>query len=351
MESIVIYGATGYIGGLTARTAAARGLRPVLAGRDPAGLRRIADPLGLPFRVAALDDPAGLDALLADAAVLLNAAGPFARTQGALLDACLRTGTHYLDLSGEAAEFRAVLDRDAALRAAGVLGMPGAGFGVVPTDAVAVHLVRRLPSARRLELSFATRGAVSRGTLVTLLDGLADPGVQRRQGRLVPARAAQDRRRIRHDGTVTTVHTNPWRADVVSAGVSTGVPDVSTFTAFPAPLVLAMRAARRTPGLVTAAPARWLRAGLLRRLPDGPTPARLAAGSSVVHGVATDDAGGRVEALLTGPDPYAWTAHAAVELLVRTAAGGVGPGYRTPAGVYGPDLALTTPGTALRDLR
>ncbi|MFC0002725.1 saccharopine dehydrogenase family protein [Micromonospora siamensis] len=350
MDRIVLYGATGYIGALTARTAVDRGLRPVLAGRNADRLGRLAAELGLPARTAALDDPAALDALLSDAAVLLNAAGPFARTQAPLLDACLRTGTHYLDLSGEAAEFTAVRARDAELRAAGVMALPGAGFGVVPTDAMAVHLIRRLPTADRLELSFATRGAVSRGTLETLLAGLGGPGVWRRGGRLVPVHPAGERRRFHHDGRTVTVHANPWRADVVSAGTSTGVPDVSAFTAFPAPVVLAMRLARRVPALVTAAPSRRLQARLLRRLPAGPTAGQLAAGAAVVHGVATDSAGGRVAALLTGPDAYLWTAHAAVELLARTAAGGAAPGYATPAQRFGLEVALTTPGTALRDL-
>ncbi|GHJ17354.1 MULTISPECIES: saccharopine dehydrogenase family protein [unclassified Micromonospora] len=349
MSSLIIYGATGYVGRLVARLAVDRGLRPVLAGRDANRLAALG--LDASVRTAALEQPHALDRLLADASVLLNAAGPFAVTQQPLLDACVRTGTPYLDLSGEAAEFLTVWRRDAELTAAGVMAMPGVGFGVVPTDAVAVHLARRLPTARRLELSFATVGRVSRGTLDTLTGGMADAGVQRRDGRLVPARAAAEHRWIGDGATRTRVVTNPWRADVVSAARSTGVADVATFFAAPAPIRLALRAAPAAPWLVTSPAARRVRAALLARLPDGPTPAQLDAGRTLVHGLVRDDAGTVAEAVLTGPDAYRYSAHTAVELLARTAAGDAPPGYRTPAEVHGPQIALTTPGTTLRDLR
>ncbi|MEV0001528.1 saccharopine dehydrogenase NADP-binding domain-containing protein [Micromonospora sp. NPDC050980] len=345
----VIYGATGYVGRLVARLAVERGLRPTLAGRHAGRLAAL--DLDAPRCVAELDDPAVLDRLLADADVLLNAAGPFGRTQRPLLDACVRTRTHYLDLSGEVDEFLTVRRRQGELERAGIMAMPGVGFGVAPSDAMAVHLAGRLPSARRLELSFVTSGQVSRGTLGTLLDGLATPGRQRVGGRLVPARAAAERRKITYGGVTTLVVTNPWRADVVSAGQSTDVPDVATFFAVPAPVRLAMGVAPAAARLVPAGPARRLRAALLRRVPEGPSPAQLDAGSSLVHGVAVDDAGTVAESVLLGPDPYRYSAHTAVELLARTAAGDAVPGYRTPAEVHGPAVALTTPGTALRDLR
>ncbi|MFC4149845.1 saccharopine dehydrogenase family protein [Micromonospora mangrovi] len=349
MDPLVIYGATGYAGRLVAQLAVQRGLRPVLAGRNPHRLAALG--LDTPVHAASLDDPAALDRLLADAAVLVNAAGPFAATQRPLLDACVRTGTHYLDLAGEAAEFLDVQRRHDELVRAGVMAMPGVGFGVVPTDAVAVHLAGRLPSARRLELSFVTTGQVSQGTLGTLLAGLGDAGVQRRDGRLVPVRAGTAQRRIRPDGRPVRVVVNPWRADVVSAGRSTGIPDVSTFFAVPAPLRLALRVAPAAPWLLGSSAGRRVRAALLRRVPEGPTPAQLDAGSSLVHGLAVDAAGAVAEAVLRGPDPYRYSAYTAVELLARTAAGAARPGFRTPAEVHGPDVALTTPGTVLRDLR
>ena len=85
----VVYGASGYTGAQIARRAVERGLRPTLAGRNPDRVRAVAEPLGLPWRAVALDDRAGLEVLLSEHAVVLNAAGPFARTSEPSLQACL----------------------------------------------------------------------------------------------------------------------------------------------------------------------------------------------------------------------------------------------------------------------
>ncbi len=346
-----IYGATGYIGALTARTAVRQGLRPVLIARERERVTALATELNLPVRVGALTNPVQVRGLLDGIGVVLNAAGPFALTSPPLLEAARSTGTHYLDLSGEAVEFVAVQQQHEALKRAGVMAMPGAGFGVVPTDAMAVHLMRRLPQATRLELSFVTRGGVSRGTLATLLSGLPTAGWRREAGELVPAYAGAQSRQI-PDGTGGTlsVVTNPWRADLVSAATSTGVANIDTFMALPAPIRGLSALSLRAPWLLKSGPSQRLQSWLLARLPAGPTDAQLASGSTLVHGRVIADDGTAAEAILTGPEAYLYTAYTAVELLVRTQAGQFEPGFQTPAGVHGPELALTTPGTALRDL-
>ena len=75
-----------------------------------------------------------------------------------MADACLRTRTHYLDITGEVAVFESLATRDAEARAAGVMLLPGAGFDVVPSDCLAAHLRRRLPTATHLALGFAALG-------------------------------------------------------------------------------------------------------------------------------------------------------------------------------------------------
>ena len=99
--NFLIYGANGYTGALIAREAVARGLRPVLAGRNAAAVTALAQELQLESRVFLLDDPAALDAGLAGVGIVLHCAGPFAQTAQEMADACLRTGVHYLDITGE----------------------------------------------------------------------------------------------------------------------------------------------------------------------------------------------------------------------------------------------------------
>src|SRR5689334_19071738 len=94
----MLYGATGRTGTLIAEHAVARGHRPLLAGRDRGRLRALADRLGLPWVVAAVDD---VYPVLGESRLVLLAAGPFESTSSAVLAACLRAGVHYLDIANE----------------------------------------------------------------------------------------------------------------------------------------------------------------------------------------------------------------------------------------------------------
>ncbi|MFB6307820.1 MAG: trans-acting enoyl reductase family protein, partial [Haloarculaceae archaeon] len=140
----VIYGSYGYTGNLIAREAVERGLDPTLAGRDRTRLELQASELGCDFEVVGLDEPQVLDYLLEDATAVLHCAGPFVDTYAPMVDACLRTGTHYLDITGEIEVFRAIHERDSQAAEAGVTLLPGVGFDVVPTDCLAAHVVDRL---------------------------------------------------------------------------------------------------------------------------------------------------------------------------------------------------------------
>ena len=105
---ILIYGATGYTGKLTARTAKTQGLSPILAGRSEEKIREIATELGLEWRAFSLSDTAKLESALSEVAVVLHIAGPFSSTSRLMADACLRTNTHYLDITGEIDVFEAL---------------------------------------------------------------------------------------------------------------------------------------------------------------------------------------------------------------------------------------------------
>src|SRR6202023_3001731 len=128
--------------------------------------------LGLEQRVFALDEPAAIDGGIKGVDVVLHCAGPFAHTSKAMADGCLRTKTHYLDLTGEAAVFESLAARNEEARAAGVMLLPGAGFDVVPSDCLAAHLKRRLPSATRLALGFFALSRLSRGSALTVVGSI-----------------------------------------------------------------------------------------------------------------------------------------------------------------------------------
>jgi short subunit dehydrogenase-like uncharacterized protein len=97
----MIYGANGYTGHLVAAEARRRGLNPVLAGRRADPIEKLAAELDLPVRVFGLDDAPAAAAAIADMAVVANCAGPFAATSTPMIDACLTSRAHYLDITGE----------------------------------------------------------------------------------------------------------------------------------------------------------------------------------------------------------------------------------------------------------
>lgn len=327
---IVLYGATGYTGRLVARGLADAGLDVVLAGRRQDAVGKVAEPLGLEVRAGALDR-VDLDG----ATALLNCAGPFARTQAPLLEGCLRAGVHYLDLAGEVAEHRSAQAADSRARQAGILVLPGAGFGIVPSDCLAAHVASQVEAPRRLELALKTVGGVSRGTAEVVLGGLRTSGVRRRDGRLEERRAGAGSLRVDfEDGDgPTRVVTNPWRADLLAGTPEAG--DSEAFMAFPAPV----RALMRVPhgSLVRRVAA---------RLPEGPTAASLAKGRSAVWARVTGADGSTAQATLRGPDAYLFTALTAEACLRRVLAGDAPTGFHTPAGAWGPGLLAGLRGVA-----
>lgn len=349
MSSVMLYGASGYTGTLIAREAARQGLRPILAGRSAGKLAALSSELGLTTRAFDLADPAALGQQLAGVSVLLNASGPFKRTADPLASACIEHGVHYLDLAGEVPEFEALAARDSAARQAGVMLLPGVGFGVVPTDSLAVYLTRCLPDAARLTLAFQTVGGVSQGTAETVIEDLPRGGVARRDGRLVRVAAGTQSRQIDFgQGPVRTL-SNPWRADLSTAYRSTGIPTIEVFTVIPSPLRELMRASRWI-GPLLALPAVQR---LLKRQASaqgaGPSAADRAAGRTVVWGEVVAADGRRAAARLSGPEAYDYSALTAVLTLRQVLAGAARPGFQTPAQVLGADAILALPGVARVD--
>ena len=129
-HAVTVFGAYGHTGRFVAAELRRRGWSVILSGRDAeklAGLHA-AHP-GLEVRAATVNDPASLDRALAGAAAVINCAGPFLDTATPVIEAALRAGIHYLDVT---AEQQAVLDTfarhgDAAKRAE-VVVLPSMAF-------------------------------------------------------------------------------------------------------------------------------------------------------------------------------------------------------------------------------
>jgi len=347
--TVLIYGSYGYTGQLIVTQALARGLRPIVAGRDAARVRAQGEALRLPYRAFGLDNRVAMDAALNEATLVLHAAGPFSRTAAPMASACLRTRTHYLDITGEIAVFEALAARDAEAQAAGIMLLPGVGFDVVPSDCLAAHLVRRLPTANRLALAFDARGGISRGTATTMLETSGGGGAIRRGGVIETVPAAWRTRTIDFGSGPVDATTIPW-GDVSTAYHSTGVGNIEVYAASPPMARRVMIASRYLGWVLAAPPVRYLLQRLVRAGPAGPNESARARHASRLWGEATDREGRRAVTRITGPQSYALTALTAVAAAEKVLSGGALPGFQTPSRAFGSDFILEIPGVRREDV-
>src|SRR3954469_20004432 len=200
---IVLFGATGYTGARTAEALVARGARPVLAGRDPGRLGALAERLGgLETARADVTDPRSVRGLLGSGDVLVTTVGPFLRLGQAAVDAAVAAGAIYFDPTGEPPFVRRLFEHDGVRAAAtGASLVPAFGLDYVPGNLAAGHaLAEAGDRAHRLDVGYALDGAsgqaFSRGTLVSLMGVLFEPGFAFTGGRLVPETAGRGGRRV-----------------------------------------------------------------------------------------------------------------------------------------------------------
>lgn len=140
---IVVFGATGYTGTLTARALVAHGVRPVLAGRNSAAVAALAEELGgLETEYADAADPRTVRALIDRDDVLVSTVGPYLRHGRAAVEAAVDAGAHYLDCAGEPPFVREVFEchgpkaRSALIPAMGYDFVPGNLAGALALDRV-----------------------------------------------------------------------------------------------------------------------------------------------------------------------------------------------------------------------
>ena len=347
-KQFLIYGATGYTGKLTARAAKEKGLTPILAGRNEAKLKAIAGPLGFPYRAFDLSEQTKLDAALAEVDAVLHIAGPFSATSKPMADACLRTRTHYLDITGEIDVFEALAARDAEAKRAGVMLLPGVGFDVVPSDCLALHLKQRLPDAIDLKIYMGGLNALSRGTAKSMLEAIPRGTRSRRDGRIITTSRPVESTCDFGEGPRPTIAIS-W-GDVATAYHSTRIPNIEVHAEANSQL----RAAARLPGFARKIAGTSLVQSLLKALvdrnPEGPSDEARRRGRVVLVGVVTNAKGDRARARLTTSEGYTLTAETASEIARRVAAGEAKPGFQTPSLVFGADFILQFKGARREEL-
>jgi short subunit dehydrogenase-like uncharacterized protein len=333
---VVLFGATGVTGRLTAAAMVRRGVRPVLAGRSAPRLAELAEELGgLSWRVADASDAASVRGLLGRGDVLVSTVGPFTRFGAAAVQAAAAVGAAYFDSTGEPAFLRRVfVESGPAARAAGCALVPAFGYDFVPGNLAAALALRQAPDATRVDVGYFVKGParpgwLSHGTLASTPSFLLDRSHAWRGGRLVAERTALRVRSFRVAGRARAAISVGGSEHLALPRLAPGLQDVGVYLGWAGPLSrLAQLACAVLAGPSAVPPVRRglvaASARLLPRLARRPQPRQWAGVRSLTVAEAYG-AGGATLASVTveGPNPYDLTAELLAWGAQTAAAGGL----------------------------
>ncbi len=348
--AFIIYGASGYTGQLITQKAHQLGLNPVLAGRSVDKIKPLAEQFGFAYKIFNLDDEPTLDGVLKDFQVVLHCAGPFKFTAKPMMQACLRTGTHYLDITGEIDifEYGSYLGPKAAN--AGIMLMSGVGFDVVPTDCLGLYLKKQLPDATDLSLGFAGLGPAgwSAGTASTAVVNLGKGSAHRKGGKIEVVSVGHKTRWINYKEKKLFFVSIPW-GDVSTAFHTTGIPNIVTYTGMKPAQYKWIKRQKYFNWLLAMPWVRKMALSRIRKGPAGPTTEERRATDTFVWGEVINEKGQVKRASLITPNGYTLTAEASLIIVQKVMSGNFKTGFQTPASAYGEDLVLEVGGVSRKD--
>ncbi|MFN2451045.1 MAG: trans-acting enoyl reductase family protein [Candidatus Dormibacteria bacterium] len=362
---IVLFGATGYTGALTAEALVAAGARPVLAGRSADRLAALAARLGgLDTAVADVERPDTVAALVDRGDVLLTTVGPFGRHGAPAVEAAINRGTAYIDSTGEPAFIRRVFEEwgpRAAIAGCGMVTACGADF--VPGNlAGALALDRAGERATRVDIGyFATgskRNAFSGGTMASIALAGRSPGHAFHDGRLLSERGSTRVRTFEVDGEELSALSIGASEQFALPRYRPGLREVDVYLGWfgkatravqavakagaaleRVPTAGAMNALEQLPGV--SAGVQQLKEQLSSRLDrgstGGPSADQRARSGTLVVAIASDVAGAALaEVRLTGVNGYTYTAEMLAWAAIRAAEHGLmGTGALGPIEAFG----------------
>lgn len=342
-STFLLYGANGYTGTLIAKMASSHNLHPILGGRNENALKPLADSLKYQFKIADINDSASLDKILQDVPLVLHAAGPFKHTAKQMIESCIRTQTHYIDITGEILVYELAKKYDDDAKKAGIMLMPGVGFDVVPTDCMALFLKEKMPDAQELKLAFASiGGGLSKGTATTMAENAGGKSAERKDGKIIPVPLGHKGIWVDFGLKKLFVMSIPW-GDVSTAFTTTSIPNIVTYTGVSPKTFKMLKFQNLFNWLLRTSFMKKKALQKIKNRPAGPTDEQRAASKSLVWGEVKNNNGKKIEARIIGPEGYTLTAITSLLIAKKILEGNFKTGYQTPAGCYGADLIMEVP--------
>ncbi len=343
-DKILIYGAYGYTGQLIVNECLKQDLPIIIAGRNEAKIKEVSQKYSLEYRVFSLDDVNTISENLEGIKLVIHSAGPFQHTAQNMVLACLTTGTHYIDITGEIDVFEWVATKDEEAKQKDVMLLPGGGFDVVPSDCLASYLKSLLPDSTHLTLAFYSNGKPSHGTMLTALESMGKGGRIRENGVLKSVPPAYKRMKLEFEGETKLCVTIPW-GDVSTAYYSTNIPNIEVYMAITRGMNFMLQGIKITQNIIGTETIQNL---LKSRIPEGgPSPEERARNYAILWGEVKNEKGLCRRAMMKTPDGYDLTASSSVTIAKKVLQNNYKSGFQTPSLAYGYNLALELPGVSL----
>jgi short subunit dehydrogenase-like uncharacterized protein len=349
---IVLFGATGYTGRLTAEAMVERGLQPVLAARSQAKLDELAAELGrdgLETATADVSDPPSVAALVESGDVLVTTVGPFARWGQPAAAAATTVGAHYIDSTGEPAFIREVFERyGPAADQAGIAMLTAMGYDWVPGNlAGALALDRAGDLATRVDVGYFLSGSgasMSGGTRASTIGAISAPAFGFRDGRVQTERGAKRVRSFRIGSKERAGVSVGSSEHFTLPRLAPRLREVNTYLGWFGPASRAMQAMSAGTSLAMKIPGAeklWNAAGerFVQGSTGGPDEAARSKSGSHIVAIAYDAAGRPLsEVHVSGVEAYTFTGRMLAWGADRAAAGALkGTGALGPVDAFGLD--------------
>jgi short subunit dehydrogenase-like uncharacterized protein len=336
--NFLLYGVTGYTAQLMLPLCAKYGLTPTIAGRNAEKVAALAQQYGFDSVVFDIQDQQKMDEALSKVPLILNCAGPFRHTAAPIMEACLRLGVHYLDITGEISVFEAAAALDAAAKKSNIMLMPGTGFDVVPTDCTALLLKQKMPDATHLKLAWTSvGGGISHGTALTMLEGMGEKSAVRQDGKIIPVNLGHKGMEVDFGEIKRFTMTIPW-GDVSTAYHTTGIPNIEVYREIPPKTFKNLRWQGLFNWYLRTDFAKSRAKKKILNAPAGPSEKRREKAKMLIWGEVSNAKGEKIETRLTTCEGYTLTAHSALRIVQKVLTGEFKTGFQTPAKMYGAEF-------------
>lgn len=344
---ILLFGATGYTGRITAKLLVKSGAAPVLVGRSEPALQEMVDQLSPQapagrkptFEVADANRPETLRALLhSQDDVLISTVGPFERLGRGVVEAVIDAGAAYVDCTGEPSFIRDVFEKyGRRAERTGARLLPAMGYDYAPGNLAGSILISRCdPQPDHIDVAYFVRGpySSSSGTIGTMAGVMLAPSYALKEGEIIAQRTGAGVKTFRVGDSDRTGVTIGGTEQFALRTMDPLLRDVNVYVGWAGRWSRAASAAgamtsnaMQVPGIGIAVGA-VMRATVGGASDTGPAAHQRTKASSYVVAESPDPGGGPVRRVqVEGPNPYdltgqllAWSAR----MLSRRAEKGVG---------------------------